>query len=96
MSDTIDAAVAAINEKVGAGAFDGTAKFVIEDEGVIMLDSDGARAGDEEADVTLTADADTFQAILNGELNPTSAFMSGQLRLDGDMGAAMRLGSVLS
>ena len=33
MSDVIDHAVSALNEKLGAGAFDGTAKFVIEDEG---------------------------------------------------------------
>ncbi len=94
MSETIDAAVAALNEKI-AGGFDGTAKFVIEDAGAIMMDAGGARAGDEDADVTLIADQDTFRAILDGDLNPTSAFMSGRLKIDGDMGAAMRLGSVL-
>jgi putative sterol carrier protein len=31
-----------------------------------------------------------------GDLNPTSAFMSGKLKLDGDMGTAMKLGSALS
>lgn len=96
MSDVIDQAVAALNDKLGAGAFDGTAKFVIEDEGAIMLDADGARAGDEEAEVTMTADADTFRDILEGNLNPTSAFMSGRLKIDGDMGAAMRLAPALS
>ena len=40
MSETIDAAVAALNDKM-SGGFDGTAKFVIEGEGAIMLDSDG-------------------------------------------------------
>lgn len=91
MSDVIDQAVTTLNEKLGAGAFDGTAKFVIEEEGAIMLDSDGARAADEEAEVTMTADAGTFQEILEGSLNPTAAFMSGRLKIDGDMGAAMRL-----
>lgn len=95
MSETITAAVAALNEKM-SGGFDGRAKFVIEDEGAIMVDETGAREGDEEADVTLTADEDTFRAILDGELNPTSAFMSGRLKVDGDMGAAMRLGTVLA
>jgi putative sterol carrier protein len=94
MSEIITTAVAALNEKLGDG-FDGTAKFVIEDEGSIMMDADGARAGDGDAEVTLTADTDTFRSILGGDLNPTSAFMSGQLKIDGDMGAAMRLGSVL-
>ena len=95
MSDMIDAAVSALNERLD-GDFDGTAKFVIEDEGAIVVDEDGARASDEDADVTLTADADTFKAILDGELNATAAFMSGKLSLDGDMGLAMKLGSVLS
>lgn len=95
MSDVINAAVAALNEKL-SGSFDGLAKFVISDEGAIMLDDGGARAADEEADVTLTADADTFKAILDGELNPTTAFMGGRLKVDGDMGMAMKLGSALA
>jgi putative sterol carrier protein len=96
MSDVIDAAVTALNDKLSGGGFDGTAKFVIEDEGSIMLDGDGARAGDEDAEVTMTADADTFREILEGSLNATSAFMSGRLKIDGDMGAAMRLAPALS
>ena len=96
MSDVIDQAVTALNAKLGGSGFDGSAKFMIEDEGAIMLDSDGARAADEEADVTMTADADTFREILEGGLNPTAAFMSGRLKIDGDMGAAMRLAPVLS
>lgn len=95
MSDVITAAVAALNEKATDG-FDGTAKFVIEDEGSIVIDSDGARASDDDADVTLTADVDTFQAILDGDMDPAAAFMSGKLAVDGDMGMAMKLGSVLS
>ena len=96
MSDTVNAAVKALNEKMGGNGFDGSAKFDIEGEGTVMMDENGARAADEEADVTLTADADTFKEILAGELNPTSAFMTGKLSVDGDMGKAMQLGSVLA
>lgn len=96
MSSVIEAAVAALNEKIAAGEFDGTAKFVIENEGAIMVDAAGARAGDEDADVTLSADADTFQAILGGDMNATAAFMQGKLTVDGDMGMAMQLGNVLA
>ncbi|MGX9354849.1 SCP2 sterol-binding domain-containing protein [Roseobacteraceae bacterium S113] len=95
MSDVVTEAVAALSAKM-SGGFDGTAKFTIEDEGSLIIDEDGVRAGDDEADVTLTADADTFQAILEGDLNPTSAFMTGKLSVDGDMGMAMKLGTVLS
>lgn len=95
MSDVIDAAVAALNEKMGGAAFDGSAKFVIEGEGSVVVDADGARASDEETSVTLTADVDAFQEMMSGELNPTTAFMTGKLTVDGDMGLAMQLGSVL-
>ncbi len=95
MSEVIDTAVAALNEKI-SGGFDGIAKFVIGDEGAVIIDNDGARAGDEDADVTLTADADVFQSILEGETNPTAAFMTGKLTIDGDMGMAMKLASVLA
>lgn len=96
MSDVISAAVKALNDKMGGDGFDGTAKFVIADEGAIVIDADGARAADDEADVTLSADAETFEAILKGDLDATSAFMSGRLSVDGDMGLAMKLGSVLA
>lgn len=95
MSDVIDAAVAALSARM-AGGFDGVAKFVIPGEGALMIDGSGVHAGDEAADVTLTADADTFKAILAGDLNPTMAFMSGRLSVDGNMGLAMQLGSVLA
>jgi putative sterol carrier protein len=96
MSDVIAAAVAALNEKMDGAGFAGSAKFVIEGEGAVMVDATGARAADEEADVTLTASAETFEAMMAGDMNPTSAFMSGKLTVDGDMGMAMQLGSVLS
>ena len=95
MSDVISQAVTKLNEKMDGG-FDGIAKFVVEDEGAIMIDQNGARAGDEEAEVTLTASRDTFEGILNGDENPTAAFMTGKLTIDGDMGKAMQLASVLA
>lgn len=95
MSDIIEKAVSALSERMD-GELAGSAKFVLSGEGTIMIDSAGVRAGDEEADVTLTADADVFQQILEGDLNPTGAFMSGKLTVDGDMGLAMQLANVLS
>lgn len=96
MSDVITAAVTALNEKLGGEGLEGSAKFVIEDEGAIVIDANGARAGDDDTDVTLTASRDTFESILAGDLDPAAAFMSGRLSVDGDMGMAMKLGSVLA
>lgn len=96
MSYVVTEAVTALNAKMDGNGFDGTAKFVITGEGAVMIDADGAHAGDTSADVTLTASADTFQAIMNGDQNPTAAFMTGKLSVDGDMGMAMKLASVLA
>ncbi|MDA8747077.1 SCP2 sterol-binding domain-containing protein [Litoreibacter sp.] len=95
MSDVITKAVETLSAKI-EGGFDGSVKFDIEGEGSIMVDAAGVRAGDEDAECTMSADAETFEAILDGDLNPTAAFMSGKLSVDGDMGQAMKLGSVLS
>ncbi|TMM55067.1 SCP2 sterol-binding domain-containing protein [Sulfitobacter sabulilitoris] len=96
MSDIVNEAVVVLNEKLASADFDGTAKFDIEGEGAVMMDAAGARAADEAADVTLSADAETFKSILDGDTNPTSAFMTGKLKIDGDMGMAMKLAAVLA
>lgn len=96
MSDVINEAIAQLNAKMDGAGFDGVAKFAIEGEGSIIIDGDGARASDDDADVTLTATTDVFKAILDGEMNPTTAFMTGKLTVDGDMGQAMKLSGVLA
>ena len=47
--------------------------------------------GMEDADVTISASQEVFEKIIAGEQNPTSAYMTGKLKLKGDMGAAMKL-----
>lgn len=96
MSDVITAAVAALNSKLDGEGFEGSAKFVIEDEGSVRIDENGASADDGDADVTLTADVETFEGLMKGEVNATGAFMTGKLSVEGDMGLAMKLGAVLS
>jgi putative sterol carrier protein len=44
-----------------------------------------------EADATISASEETFQKIAAGEQNATSAYMTGKLKIKGDMGAAMKL-----
>lgn len=95
MSDILDQAVAALNEKLSGNSLDGSAKFAIEDQGAVIIEGDSARIGDDDTDVTLSASQEVFQAIMDGEQNPTTAFMTGKLSVDGDMGMAMKLAGVL-
>ena len=47
--------------------------------------------GAEDGDVTITTSEETFEKITSGEQNATSAYMTGKLKVKGDMGAAMKL-----
>ena len=46
MSDTLEKAAAALNEKLSGGEFDSSAKFAIADLGSIVLDANGARVSE--------------------------------------------------
>jgi putative sterol carrier protein len=46
-------------------------------------------AGD--ADCTFSASQENFEKIIAGEQNATTAYMTGKLKIKGDMGAAMKL-----
>ena len=57
------------------------------DDGKVTV-TEGAAA---DADCTITSSEENFERIVAGELNPTSAYMTGKLKVNGDMGAAMKL-----
>ena len=66
---------------------DGAGQWRVEvDDGKVTV-SDGA--GD--ADAVISTSQETFEKSLAGEQNPTSAYMTGKLKVKGDMGAAMKL-----
>ena len=65
----------------GAGKW----KVDVEDGSVKVME------GAQDADVTITTSEETFDKIVSGEQNATSAYMTGKLKVKGDMGAAMKL-----
>ena len=69
--------------------------FDIEGAGMWKVDvQDGnvsVSEGSQDADVTITTSEETFEKITSGEQNATSAYMTGKLKVKGDMGAAMKL-----
>ena len=66
---------------------EGAGKWVVTvDDGTVSVNE-----GEGDADVTISTDEENFGKIVAGELNPTTAYMTGKLKIKGDMGAAMKL-----
>ncbi len=52
-------------------------------------------AAHDNPNITISMAADDFDALLDGKLNATSAFMAGKLKVKGDMSLAMKLQGLL-
>jgi putative sterol carrier protein len=66
---------------------DGAGQWKVDvDDGKVTVTEGGG-----DADAVISATEETFQKIVAGEQNPTSAYMTGKLKIKGDMGAAMKL-----
>jgi putative sterol carrier protein len=63
----------------------GTWKVDVRDGNVNVTEGSG------DADVTISTSEETFDKMVSGDQNPTSAYMTGKLKVKGDMGAAMKL-----
>ena len=94
MNDPVKTAVQLLSQKFGEG-FPHVVKFEIEDAGTVIMDSSGIREGEGEADCALIADAQTFKALVTGELDPTAAYLSGTLKIEGNLNVAVQLGEKL-
>lgn len=46
--------------------------------------------------ITLTMSGEDFASLVQGNLNGQTAFLTGKLKIEGDMGLAMKLGSLFS
>lgn len=92
-------AVEALREKMGDADIGSVIRFDIEDEGGVVVDGGSTpptvAAGDDPADVVLSADAETFQGLMNGDVEPMGAYMSGRLKISGDLTVAMKLSQIL-
>lgn len=85
-----------VGDDAGLGA---TLKFDCGDDGVIVIDGrakpNTVSNDDRDADCTVGLTIGDLEAMLAGDLAPTTAFMTGKLRVEGDMGVAMKLQSLM-
>jgi putative sterol carrier protein len=95
MSKVVEEFVGFLDDRA-RGNIQGTAKLVITDEGSVFLTEEGARVGDDAADIVLLASEDVFRAILAGDKNPTMAYMSGALKVEGNAMRALKVSDILT
>jgi putative sterol carrier protein len=95
MSERLVAAAEALRGKIDGSGFEGSVKFDVAENGVIRVENEQVSTGDGSADCTISASMETFQEMFEGALDPTAAFMTGKIRIDGDLSVAMRLAQIL-
>lgn len=92
---SIEAIVSSLSEKLSSSKpFGKKIKFVLDGNNVFL---DGTATpptvtlADDPADATISASLEVFDKLMNKQMNPQMAFMSGKVKLQGDMMAAMAL-----
>ena len=100
-SEQVEKIISQLGSAIGANSgLGGTVKLDFGEAGSVFIDgksspncvTDGTG---KDADCTIGVGLDTFEQLARREIDPTSAFMQGKLRVAGDMGLAMKLGPLL-
>ena len=75
----------------------GSVKFVA-DENIVFIDgiSGEITSDDNDATCTITTDIETMNGIIEGSSSPQAAFMTGKLKVAGDMSMALKVQSIIS
>ena len=75
-------------------------KVLLDEGGIIFWDGTSDQPAiteeDGEADTTLRLSEDNFRKLLAGNLDPTLAYMTGKLKVEGKLGVAMKINAMLS
>ena len=98
---SLEAVTAGLKEKVGEDCGLGAKlKFDFGDAGVMVLDAtqvpNTVSNEDSDAQCTMVLSIENFMEMAEGKLDGTAAFMSGKLKIQGDMRNAMKLGPILA
>jgi putative sterol carrier protein len=88
-----------VRSKVGDDAkLNATIKFAFKEGGALYIDGKSTPntvSNDEgPADCTVKVSLEDFGKLMERKLDPTTAFMMGKIKIEGDMGIAMKLGRV--
>lgn len=84
-----------MKEKVASSGFDRSVKFDTGSDGVLVINNGEVSTTDADADCTIKLSLDDFESLVAGDLNPTMAFMTGKIKVEGDMSVAMALSQLI-
>ncbi|MEP9372668.1 SCP2 sterol-binding domain-containing protein [Mesorhizobium sp. KR1-2] len=92
---SVEAVVEKIRARVESSGFDRSVKFDTGGDGVIVIDGASISTADAPADCTIKISLDDLESLISGDLNPTMAFMTGKIKVEGDMSVAMSLSQII-
>jgi putative sterol carrier protein len=88
LQEITDRFKAAVGDDSGLGK---SLKFDLKGDGFIYINGGTVNNEDLPADCTIVVSKDDFEAMGDGKLDPTMAFMQGKIKVNGDMSVAMKL-----
>ena len=74
----------------------GSIKWVVDSQ-IVFMNPESGEITDEDAEAacTITTDMETFKGMYDKSVSPQAAFMTGKIKIAGDMGIALKLQSVI-
>ena len=96
---SLDFVIETIQRRAPTAGFGHTAKLDFGDDGIVYFDDTQKPAvvnnDDKDAEVTLICDLGLFEGFLTGDQDPNVSFMMGKLKIEGSMGLALKLNTIL-
>jgi len=84
-----------LKAKVESANFNRSVKFDTGADGVIVIDGSSISTVDAPTDCTIKMSLSNLNDLIAGDLSPMTAFMTGKIKVEGDMSVAMSLQSLL-
>ncbi len=84
-----------IKSKVESAGFERSVKFDTGADGVIVIDGATISTTDQDTDCTIKLSLSDLEDLIAGDLSPTAAFMTGKIKIEGDMSVAMALSQLI-